>query len=80
MNDETQNLEIEDGGEDESRDYYAEGADAALAGNSDLPPEDVSAAGLEAEALWNDGYASVTGAEGVEGGNYEPNDDDGEES
>lgn len=41
------------------RDWYAEGADAALAGHSDIPPEEVIEAGLDAEASWNDGYASV---------------------
>lgn len=44
---------------DTDRDFYAEGADAAIAGHSDIPPADVSEHGPDAEADWNDGYMSV---------------------
>lgn len=53
----------------EERDFYAEGVDAALAGHSDIPPEDVTEAGPEAEASWIDGYESIE----------EEEDEDGEE-
>lgn len=52
----------------ENRDFFAEGADAAIAGRSDIAPEDVMAAGLEAEASWNDSYNSVTEEEEAEAG------------
>lgn len=44
---------------DTDRDYEAEGADAALADHSDIPPEDVSEAGPDAEALWISGYEKM---------------------
>lgn len=44
--------------EQEKRDFYSEGYDAALAGNSDIPPGDVSQFGPDAEAAWNDGWNS----------------------
>lgn len=51
----------------EKRDFYAEGADAALAGHSDIPPEDVTAAGQEAEASWIDGFESIGEEEDEDG-------------
>lgn len=48
----------------EARDFYAEGADAAIAGHSDIPPNDVSEVGPEAEADWISGYESVANEEG----------------
>lgn len=38
------------------RDFYAEGYDAALAGNSDTPPPSVQELGPDAEGEWLDGY------------------------
>lgn len=43
----------------DDRDYFAKGADAAISGRSDIPPNDVTEAGLDAEASWNDGYNSI---------------------
>lgn len=44
---------------DDERDFFAEGADAALAGYGDTPPADVSECGIDAETKWIDGYASI---------------------
>jgi len=41
------------------RDYFAEGVEAAISGASDIAPDDVVESGLDNEASWNDGYASV---------------------
>lgn len=39
------------------RDFYAEGYEAALAGNSDTPPPSVQELGPEAESEWLEGYS-----------------------
>lgn len=45
------------------RDFFAEGADAAIAGNSDIPPQEVSDLGVDAEGSWIDGYNSIVDLE-----------------
>lgn len=50
---------------DPIRDFYAEGADAALAGQSDILPGHVSEHGPDAEAEWISGYESIDDEDGA---------------
>jgi len=53
-----------------TRDFYAEGIEAAISNRSDMAPADVVEFGLDAEAEWNDGYNRAKDIE--EWGNDEP--------